>query len=911
MNPYGQLTHTNPNITKKNYFGPFELKSKEICRKIRFIEKFSDNKIGNNCKNKDCLTCNDIEFDNIIKSNSTSYYTSTNLYNYSNCNTKYIVYCLTCKLCGMQYVGETSTTLKCRITSHKSSIKCNKHGYLYDHFRSHNLTIYNKNIFSVNILDDDNDNKCHNIRTDKELYWIKLLNTGYPFGLNDKIKHFGLISKNYNKNQTYNPFFTLKITPPKKNRGRRTKSKLKENYIKYNPDSWYDACIKLTPKDLLTLIKSLNKKTKHFLYINLKSICNHTTPFLNIIPFKSYDKTINKKNSCFNNIIDFKFPYISKEIEKINIKKIIKDNLIINLNKPIPPFKINYKYNPNLGNIFYNYNNFKIKNIKCNCNLINFNKDKINIDGVDHIVTGDLDCLNKTFPNICKIMKLGTKFRPTLLPDNKLISEWSTLLLNQFNKFDKNFDFESISINIIKQILIKINLNINFDSLPYKEIDHIKSKFIITCLDKATNNFAIICPILYFSKLNSEMGIDNNALQGNLTYIPQVNLNKKNIIYKHNDIINLIKLVNLTNPNIPKIYGIPKMHKNPIKFRFITGAYNSSIKPLSIMVHKILIFIQNHFHNYCSTIERYNNKNVYWSIKNIDNLNFCKFNDDYSLYIADFTSLFTNLPHNITINAIHNLLDICFKNSKKRYIKVGFKNTWYTNENSKDCFDINIIKFMIGYILNNSYTYYNNIIFKQENGIPQGYNCSPLIADLTLSYYEYIYLNSTSFKLNGFRYMDDILIIHKNTINIESILQNIYPKELTLEKTNHNNKEGSFLDIMLYFKNNKLEYKLYNKIDTYTFKVNRLTHYNSNCSFAIKHGSIIGEILRIFKRNSLVENIVLDVKSLYTHLSKFNHYPKIILIVLLKNLIKKNYYIQNKLYNIDTNHFIKSINKFQ
>lgn len=37
-----------------------------------------------------------------------------------------------------------------------------------------------------------------------------------------------------------------------------------------------------------------------------------------------------------------------------------------------------------------------------------------------------------------------------------------------------------------------------------------------------------------------------------------------------------------TEGDLPIIYSPPRLHKDPIKFRFNTGAYNSSIKSLAL-----------------------------------------------------------------------------------------------------------------------------------------------------------------------------------------------------------------------------------------------------------------------------------------------------------------------------------------
>ena len=62
-----------------------------------------------------------------------------------NCNTKNVVYLITCRVCGIQYVGSTTTTFRSRFNNHRSRINAhlklsseNKRNddFLYQHFHS-------------------------------------------------------------------------------------------------------------------------------------------------------------------------------------------------------------------------------------------------------------------------------------------------------------------------------------------------------------------------------------------------------------------------------------------------------------------------------------------------------------------------------------------------------------------------------------------------------------------------------------------------------------------------------------------------------------------------------------------------------------------------------------------------------
>ena len=104
-------------------------------------------------------------------------------------------------VCGAQYVGETSQSLKGRFRSHSFKIRNNSRrkykNFLYDHFIKYNHSIENVTITPVEILSKqhgDSENDMKKRRLSAELNWIKRLQTPYPLGLNDQIYQQGNIS---------------------------------------------------------------------------------------------------------------------------------------------------------------------------------------------------------------------------------------------------------------------------------------------------------------------------------------------------------------------------------------------------------------------------------------------------------------------------------------------------------------------------------------------------------------------------------------------------------------------------------------------------------------------------------------------------------------------------------------------
>lgn len=98
---------------------------------------------------------------------------------------------------------------------------------------------------------------------------------------------------------------------------------------------------------------------------------------------------------------------------------------------------------------------------------------------------------------------------------------------------------------------------------------------------------------------------------------------------------------------------------------------------------------------------------------------------------------------------------MCFKNSEKHRVASNGYETFYTDkvgENSRyRYYNITDTLCLINYLLNNSYCKFINKIYKQNIGLPQGGNCSPLLANLTMSMFEYEFSKNTAINNSQFK----------------------------------------------------------------------------------------------------------------------------------------------------------------
>ncbi|KAF8374323.1 hypothetical protein PRIPAC_80752 [Pristionchus pacificus] len=418
------------------------------------------------------------------------------------------------------------------------------------------------------------------------------------------------------------------------------------------------------------------------------------------------------------------------------------------------------------------------------------------------------------------------------------------------------------------ELLQKELLWIRALNTAYPKVAELHRDFVITMVDKASGNYAITCKQLYLQFMEKEL---NTQSTDGKTYEIKDQADPVNIKINHEKFTRSFGIPPQTEGNLPKIYGIPKMHKNPIKFRFITGAHDSTLKPLSVELQRILRFLHGHFRRYCNNITSHDKINRFFSIQNtfrvVQQLSTIQ-NKNSKIFCADFSSLFTNLPHDVVKEKIYYLFDLMFKNAGSDYIVVQGTNVKYDRNNSNTSgrsYHKNDLKGIVDFILRNSFAYYGGKLYQQRRGIPQGNNASPQIADLTLAVMEYQYIRNNirightlSFSLNRtFRYIDDLFHISDKTDEFMRITTDMYHHSLTLEQTNTSPKESAFLDMSVTVTNTgKVQTSLYNKTDDYSFSVVRYPHYESNIPISMGLNTLHGEIIRIFRNCSLFEHFL-------------------------------------------------------
>ena len=835
------------------------------------------------------------------------------------CNSANIVYLLTCSTCGLQYVGETAQSLKTRFNGHRKSIKNPaKHGtckILSGHF---NNGICKNSDYSVQILEklegtgrtEDNalDRDSTSIRKKREDYWIRTLRTVYPYGLNDKL------GDDYMRDQNSSliglKFYTLKRNF---NRTRRRISRVGTG--KFNHKTFLEELDNVLNSEIKNASNFIRMSLTNMKTTELKKLADKINdillsspidfPFsqwysiaLDIIDCRVYTPPPpKKKRPPLKNVLHVDF--CNKGVELVNLSSILHEKSVLEtipsiINTFSPP-TIVYSLEPAIGSKIFNFNQFVSNldveafisdpsSLPCDCGDSEFK------DGHHgHIISGDLRIVRDN--KLRKLFTKGPKYREKKfinwnVVEEKLLTAIRNCAKDWCNKHNKSIVYLKGWIALVSdKVKKKIeNLKSYYKPRPCTSVlnsnggrealHELQRRFVICPIDKAASNIAFVCKRFYAQVLIKELGLD--GIDSCATY--------EKIFEPVTDIIDRdVKLLDENfglkvpeeNRKLPHIYWMPKLHKNPIKFRFIIAAPCCSIKPLSKAITKILKLFFRQIETYNAKSFFYSSVKTFWVIQNnadvikcINKLN--KRGSFRSMATFDFSTLYTKIPHESLLDVLNTLSDFCFKGGANDVISVSGTNArWVTKKSraglkfSKDQF-----KAALSYLMGNCYFTFGVNIFRQIIGIPMGSDPAPFMANLFLYHYEAKWIKNLKKEnlqkarrfSNTFRFIDDLLTINDNNLFLENF-ESIYPPELKLNLESSGDRI-SFLDLELRNINGRLDIRLFDKRDSFNFEIVRLPFCTSNMPSTMFYSCFGAEIIRIARVSSSLENFSLAGKVL-------------------------------------------------
>ena len=155
-------------------------------------------------------------------------------------------------------------------------------------------------------------------------------------------------------------------------------------------------------------------------------------------------------------------------------------------------------------------------------------------------------------------------------------------------------------------------------------LSDLHNKYVFVPADKAQNNVMIICKQYYVETLIKELGLDNcSTPTGNLTYT-SFQMSFEDIDNTHDTFMKSLGIeLSDDDKKLPNLYWTPKLHKSPVKHRFIAG--KCTTKELSSLLTKILTVIKTGLEKYCSVKTSHTGVNNIWILKNSTKSTLSKF----------------------------------------------------------------------------------------------------------------------------------------------------------------------------------------------------------------------------------------------------------------------------------------------
>ncbi|XP_030752332.1 uncharacterized protein LOC115879578 [Sitophilus oryzae] len=228
------------------------------------------------------------------------------------------------------------------------------------------------------------------------------------------------------------------------------------------------------------------------------------------------------------------------------------------------------------------------------------------------------------------------------------------------------------------------------------------------------------------------------------------------------------KNLTIYNSVTPKLYCLPKIHKEDIPFRPIVASIKSTTYNISRQLADILKL----------AFENSNNYSVKDTFAFVDDIQTKRVPDGYVLISLDVISLFTNIPMELALEIVDDKWE-----QIKKVSKISKEN--FTK--------------LLHFIFDNTYFIFNNKFYKQIYGTPMGSPISPVLANMVLDYTFDKVLTKLPFKFPFlYRYVDDIIAaVPKDSIELTVNIFNSFNEKIQFTVECEKENSVPFLDTRL------------------------------------------------------------------------------------------------------------------
>ena len=876
------------------------------------------------CNRKNCKCCMDFEEDSTYVRNS---YTGKieELINERNCvincATENLVYLLECRKCGIRYVGETALSLSRRFNDHRSKIRNHsddqRETFLINHFNTGPCTGAEYKCSILQTIDKPAkvngkiDPVTKKYRRKMEDTWMVKLHTVYPYGLNNR---FGKNKDQKDLEEAVHVDFNRRRSKKKRRqRGKRRRKTgfalaedvYKELVYKFTLPTLSDTqdinkavseALKVIPQLRKSEVKKIGELALEDLYndTNIPSRVLHVISDLSRAKLCNYMKTPKTKKKNQEKKIACVVRYMNHGTGMINLgsilrKEDINETLPRSMMKEETP-RLVYKYTPTIRSKIFNYRQtaedyIEDSEVNMTCTCIESQFIDVNHG---HVVTGNLDIIdNKELRNI---FQKGPSYREKKAINWRFTEE---ALLQDLNAFIKKWssknglsercfsEWKQQVVDRVKDKVRRLKKASRYEKVRSvfkdcaKELEDLKKKYVIVPIDKASNNIGFVCKKYYLQVLKQEVSSG--------TYEIYEETPEEVVEFLKRESQKIAMPVGKPFKDLPSIHMTLKMHKNPVKFRFIIGSRTAVVKPAAKALVQILKFVMDMHRRYCAKVKFFTGVERFWIIEN----NMKLLDIMYRISMKkrarnfegfDFSTLYTKISLADLKEKLKAVVAKAFKGGSNQYIRVTDKSACWSNSpsgGSSRTYSKDHVNMLIDFVVDNSFFRFGETVYRQCVGIPMGVDPAPQMANLYLYFYESMFmeqLTKTDYKTamkfnNTTRFIDDL-----GTLNNDGLMArykaDIYPRELELLSQNPDTQKGNMLDVSIEVLDRKFFTKTYDKRDDYSFEIINYPDLSGNIPQGAAYGVYISQVLRYARVCSEKKDFDQRVKTLTGKLIK-------------------------------------------
>ena len=314
------------------------------------------------------------------------------------------------------------------------------------------------------------------------------------------------------------------------------------------------------------------------------------------------------------------------------------------------------------------------------------------------------------------------------------------------------------------------------------------------------------------------------------------------------------KAIRPTGAQRPRLYGLPKTHKPNFPLRPILSMINSAQHELAKFLAALLQPVLNFYSNYCILDSFTFAEEIQKLPISTENTYLCSF---------DISSLFTNVPLTETIQICANKL--------------------YENEQNSPPFSKDIFIELMNMATSSVEFSFNNIMYKQIDGISMGSPLGPALANIFVGFYEQQLFRTTSKPTVYYRYVDDTFALFKLESDCDkflSSLNSLHPAlHFTFEK--EVNQSLPFLDVFIEKSGNNFLTSIYRK-PTFTGQYLRWDSFGPTKRKTNLIGTLVHRALKICSKSKLQQELD-QIRAILLN----NGYPEYIINTSISKKISK------------------------